>query len=185
MDRRFPEFSPAGNGCRPIERTPSLPSTGTGSINDEKYYFRPGPGYPVFDTAVGRLGVLICYDRWFSEAWRLLALAGAEVVCVPNASSGVVSDLFVPSMRTWAAQNVLYAVAVNRAGDEHVGDAATHYYGLSCVTSPRGKVLAEAPEGEPALISAEIDLEDVAKARHDHTMYRDRRPELYGPLAQE
>ncbi len=153
-----------------------------GSVNDEKYYFRPGPGYPIFTTGIGRLGVLICYDRWFPEAWRLLALGGAEVICVPNASSGAVSELFVPSIRTWSAQNVVFSVAVNRAGRETVGAASTEYYGLSCVASPRGKLLATAPEGEPAVASAVIDLREVAAARLDQTMYRDRRPELYSPL---
>ena len=153
-----------------------------GSVNDEKYYFRPGPGYPIFTTGIGRLGVLICYDRWFPEAWRLLALGGAEVICVPNASSGAVSELFVPSIRTWSAQNVVFSAAVNRAGRETVGAASTEFYGLSCVASPRGKLLATAPEGEPAVASAVIDLREVAAARLDQTMYRDRRPELYSPL---
>ena len=154
-----------------------------GSVNDEKYYFRPGPGYPVFTTGIGRIGVLICYDRWFPEAWRLLALAGAEVICVPNASSGAVSELFVPSIRTWSAQNVVFSAAVNRAGRETVGGVTTEYYGLSCLVSPRGRLLAAAPEGEPGVATAQIDLAEVAAARMDQTTYRDRRPELYTPLA--
>ena len=155
----------------------------SGSVNDEKYYFRPGPGYPIFTTDIGRIGVLICYDRWFSEAWRLLALAGAEVICIPNASSGAVSELFIPSIRTWSAQNVVYSVAVNKAGSETVNGATTAYYGLSCVASPRGKLLSAAPQDEPGTASAVIDLEEVTAARQDQTMYRDRRPELYLPLA--
>ena len=153
-----------------------------GSVNDEKYYFRPGPGYPIFTTSIGQIGVLICYDRWFSEAWRLLALAGAEVICVPNASSGTVSELFVPSIRTWSAQNIVFTVGVNRAGHETVNGVSTYFYGLSCVASPRGKLLAVAPEGEPGVATAVIDPEEVAAARMDQTMYRDRRPELYSPL---
>lgn len=154
-------------------------------VNDEKFYFRPGDGLPVFDTEVGRLGVLICYDRWFPEAWRVLALAGAEVVCVPNASLGDVSDLFLPSMRTCAAQNLVFVVATNRAGEEEVEGRKARYYGLSCVVGPRGELLAAAPEAEPdQLAAATIDLDAVRQARTRQTMYRDRRPELYGPLVE-
>lgn len=154
-------------------------------VNDEKFYFRPGDGLPVFDTEVGRLGVLICYDRWFPEAWRVLALQGAEVVCVPNASLGDVSDLFLPSMRTCAAQNLVYVVATNRAGVEEVEGRKGRYYGLSCVVSPRGELLAAAPEAEPdRLAAATIDLDAIGRARTRQTMYRDRRPELYGPLVE-
>jgi N-carbamoylputrescine amidase len=154
-------------------------------VNDEKFYFRPGDGLPVFATEVGRLGVLICYDRWFPEAWRVLALQGAEVVCVPNASLGDVSDLFLPSMRTCAAQNLVYVVATNRAGVEEVEGRKGRYYGLSCVVSPRGELLSAAPEAEPdQLAAATLDLDAIRRARTRQTMYRDRRPELYGPLVE-
>jgi beta-ureidopropionase len=154
-------------------------------VNDEKFYFRPGDGFPVFDTEAGRLGVLICYDRWFPEAWRMLALQGAEVVCVPNASLGDVSDLFVPSMRTCAAQNLLYVVATNRAGEEEVEGRKARYYGLSCVVGPNGELLAAAGEAEPdQLAGATIDLDAIARVRTRQTVYRDRRPELYGLLAE-
>ena len=154
-------------------------------VNDEKFYFRPGDGFPVFETEAGRLGVLICYDRWFPEAWRMLALQGAEIVCVPNASLGDVSDLFVPSMRTCAAQNLLYVVATNRAGEEEVEGRKARYYGLSCIAGPRGELLAAAGEAEPdQLAAATIDLDAIALARSRQTMYRDRRPELYGLLAE-
>jgi len=154
-------------------------------VNDEKFYFRPGDGFPVFDTEAGRLGVLICYDRWFPEAWRMLALQGAEVVCVPNASLGDVSDLFVPSMRTCAAQNLLYVVATNRAGEEEVEGRKARYYGLSCVVGPNGELLAAAGEAGPdQLAGATIDLDEIARVRTRQTMYRDRRPELYGLLAE-
>jgi N-carbamoylputrescine amidase len=129
--------------------------------------------------------VLICYDRWFPEAWRMLALQGAEIVCVPNASLGDVSELFVPSMRTCAAQNLLYVVATNRAGEEEVEGRKARYYGLSCIVGPRGELLAAAGEAEPdQLAAASIDLDAIALARSRQTMYRDRRPELYGLLAE-
>jgi N-carbamoylputrescine amidase len=153
-----------------------------GARNDEKHYFREGEGFPVFATAIGTVGVLICYDRWFPEAWRVLGLAGADLVCVPNASTGAGGDLFVASMRTWAAQNVVYAIGVNRAGVETVGGVTTSYYGRSCVVSPRGVVLAEAPDDQPATLVAALDIGEVARARLDLTMYRDRRPDIYGPV---
>jgi predicted amidohydrolase len=155
-------------------------------VNDEKFYFKQGDGFPVFDTDVARLGVLICYDRWFPEAWRVLALQGAEVVCVPNASLGDVSDLFVPSMRTCAAQNLVYVVATNRAGVEEVEGRKARYYGLSCVVGPRGELLGVAGEAEPdQVVAADLDRDEIAAARTRQTMYRDRRPELYGPLTEQ
>jgi predicted amidohydrolase len=154
-------------------------------VNDEKFYFRPGDGFPTFATDAGRLGVLICYDRWFPEAWRMLALQGAEVVCVPNASLGDVSDMFLPSMRTCAAQNLLYVIATNRAGVEEVEGRKARYYGLSSIIGPRGDVLASAGEAEPEqAVGATIDLDRIAEVRTRQTMYRDRRPELYGLLAE-
>jgi beta-ureidopropionase len=152
--------------------------------NDEKFYFRPGPGYPVFRTAVGTVGVLVCYDRWFPEAWRVLALQGAEIVCVPNASQGDVGELFVPSMRTCAAQQLVHVVAVNRAGTESVRGHDVRYYGRSCIVDPRGAVLAHAGDA-PGVIATDVDPSAVALARLRQTMYRDRRPELYGSLCED
>ncbi|MDX6234270.1 MAG: beta-ureidopropionase [Nocardioidaceae bacterium] len=152
-------------------------------VNDEKFYFRPGDGYAVFDTPKARIGVLICLDRWYPEAWRVLALAGAEVICVVNASQGDVDDLFVPSMRTCAAQNIVHAVAVNKVGTERVGERSAHYYGQSCIVEPRGLVVAQAPPDRPAAISARLDLHSVSRTRLERTYYRDRRPDLFGSLA--
>jgi N-carbamoylputrescine amidase len=82
-----------------------------GHENDEKYYFRPGCGFPVFDIGLGKVGILICYDRWYPEAWRVLALQGAQIILVPNASEGYVSEMFVPLIRACAAQHLVFAVA--------------------------------------------------------------------------
>ena len=154
------------------------------AVNDEKYYFRPGPGFAVFDTPKARIGILICLDRWFPEAWRVLALAGAEVVCVVNASAGPVSDLFQASMRTCAAQNVVSAVAVNKAGAETYRGTRTDYYGQSCIVDPYGTILAGA-DGEAGAVQATLDLSVRLKAREERTMYRDRRPELYASITEE
>lgn len=153
------------------------------SVNDEKFYFRHGPGFAVFDTPKARIGVLICLDRWFPEAWRVLALRGAEVVCVVNASAGPVSDLFEVSMRTCAAQNIVGVVAVNRTGAERYGAVTTDYYGKSCIIDPLGNILASAATDVTA-VTATLDLEQRTAARLERTMYRDRRPELYGPITE-
>lgn len=156
-----------------------------GSRNDEKFYFRVGPGYPVFHTGIGTLGILICYDRWFPEAWRVLALQGVDLVAVPNASAGGAS-LFQPSFRTWAAENTVFVVAVNRAGTEVFEGISSDFFGLTCVVSPRGELMASVEEGAPEkVISGDVDLNEVRRARFDRTMYRDRRPGLYGLLGQQ
>jgi predicted amidohydrolase len=148
-------------------------------VNDEKFYFKPGNGFAVFDTPMGRIGILVCLDRWFPEAWRVLALRGAEVICVANASQGDVDDLFIPSMRTCAAQHVVFTIAVNRVGIEELAGHRTGYYGRSCVIDPAGTVLAHAGSEEPETVTAQLDLAAVAEVRTRRTMYRDRRPELY------
>jgi predicted amidohydrolase len=154
------------------------------AVNDEKYYFKPGSGFAVFDTPLARIGVLICLDRWFPEAWRVLALRGAEVICVVNASAGDVDTLFVPMMQVCAAQNVVFTVAANRVGDEEVAGRHATYYGQSCIADPAGKVLAQASRDTPEALVATFDLDQVADVRQRRTMYRDRRPELYGAITE-
>ncbi len=156
-----------------------------GHANDEKFYFRPGDGYPVFDTPFGPVGILICYDRWFTEAWRVLALQGARIVFVPNASAGYASDLFVPTMRACAAQNIVYVVACNRAGVERVEDVETGYYGRSCIVGPRGDLLGEVADAATDVVAAaDLDPGRVDRDRRRQWIYRDRRPELYGLVAE-
>jgi predicted amidohydrolase len=154
------------------------------AVNDEKYYFKPGSGFAVFDTPLARIGVLICLDRWFPEAWRVLALRGAEVVCVVNASAGDVDVLFVPMMAVSAAQNVVFTVAVNRAGEEEVAGRRARYYGQSCIADPAGNVLAQASRDAPEVLAVSLGTDQVAEVRQRRTMYRDRRPELYGAITE-
>jgi predicted amidohydrolase len=153
-------------------------------VNDEKFYFRPGNGFAVFETPLARIGILVCLDRWFPEAWRVLALCGAEIVCVVNASQGDVDDLFVPSMRTCAAQNLVFAVAVNRVGTEEVAGRRVTYYGRTCIVGPAGDVLAERSAHSPGVVEAKLDLDLLPEVRLRRTIYRDRRPELYGPVCE-
>lgn len=151
--------------------------------NNEKLFFSPGSGHPVFETKFAKIGILICYERWFTEAWRVLALGGAEIVFNPNASSGYVQDMFIPLIRSSSAQNCVFAVACNKAGVERVRREQARYYGLSCITDPAGKVLAQAPRyKEDKVISANLDLSRVEEQRRSLFVFRDRRPELYDSL---
>lgn len=154
-------------------------------VNDEKFYFRLGPGYPVFETRHGKVGMLVCYERWFPEGWRVLALKGAEMIFVPTASAGYVWEMWICGLRANAAENVVFTAGCNKAGIESVDGRETRYYGMSCVVGPDGRVIAQGPEGEgPALVRGTVDLDEVAEARRRIMIYRDRRPELYGPLVQ-
>ncbi|MFQ5960605.1 MAG: carbon-nitrogen hydrolase family protein [Candidatus Methylomirabilales bacterium] len=163
---------------------PSTRPGGTGSF--ERLYFAPGNlGFPVFDTAKGKLGVQICYDRMFPEGSRVLGLRGAEIVFYPHnyALYG-----FEYRGRAWgrlimarAYENGFFAVVPNKAGTEGVRDNA----GRSLIISPLGgEILAEgSPDGEELLV-LEIDLDDVIEARRRLPFWRDRRPERYGELVE-
>jgi predicted amidohydrolase len=151
--------------------------------NNEKFFFSPGAGHPVFQTRFTKIGILICYERWFTEAWRVLALGGAEIVFNPNASSGHVQDMFIPLIRSSSAQNCVFAVACNKAGPERIHREKARYYGSSCITDPAGNILALAPRyKENQIISANLDLRKVEEQRRSLFVFRDRRPELYGPI---
>ena len=151
-------------------------------VNDEKFYFRPGPGYPIFDTEKGKIGMLVCYSRWYPEGWRVLALRGAQIIFAPSASAGYVYDMWVCGFRTHAAENVIFAVGINKAGIEKVREKDTRYYGMSLITGPDGRIIAQAPEAEPGVVLATIDLDEIVTGRQRIMFFRDRRPEIYGPL---
>ncbi|WP_432488756.1 nitrilase-related carbon-nitrogen hydrolase [Kineococcus sp. SYSU DK018] len=153
----------------------------------EKFYFRPGNlGYPVFETAVGKVGVAICYDRHFPEGWRALGLAGAEIVFNPNASKpGLSNRLWELEQPTAAAANGYFVCVPNRVGreDNEYGDQAVDFYGTSYVVDPRGNYVGDrASSTEEELIVRDLDLDLVRAARDDWQFYRDRRPDAYGSL---
>ncbi len=159
---------------------------------DESYYFSGGPGFPVFHTPKATIGVLICYDRRIPEAWRSLALQGAEVVFIPSdcpalfPERGATSEqMFVVELQAMALQNELWVVTANMGGHETCGGITTQFYGRSCIIHPSGEVVAQAPSTEPALLSETIDLEDNNRLRRFIPLFRDRRPELYGLLTKE
>ncbi|WP_095153845.1 N-carbamoylputrescine amidase [Pseudomonas sp. Irchel 3E13] len=159
----------------------------------EKEYFSPGDtGFRVWDTAFGRLGVGICWDQWFPETARCLALMGAEVLLFPTAigsEPGATAldsrDHWQMTMRGHAAANLLPVVAANRVGREvATGDAELHmdFYGSSFICDHKGKLLAEADRQTPGVVVQTLDLAAMRDERLTWGIFRDRRPEMYGTL---
>jgi beta-ureidopropionase len=151
----------------------------------EKFYFRPGNlGYPVFDTAVGKVGVNICYDRHFPEGWRALGLNGAQIVFNPSATSrGLSAYLWQLEQTAAAAANMYFVGAINRIGVEDLGD--NDFYGTSYFANPRGQFVGEtASDNKAELIIRDLDLSLVNEVRDQWAFYRDRRPDMYGPLTE-
>jgi N-carbamoylputrescine amidase len=149
----------------------------------EKYYFRPGnTGYPVFQTAVGKVGVYICYDRHFPEGARILGLNGAEIVFNPSATvAGLSEYLWKLEQPAHAVANGYFVGAINRVGMEapwNIGE----FYGQSYFCDPRGQIVAQASRDKDELITADLDLDKIREVRNVWQFYRDRRPETYGGL---
>ena len=151
----------------------------------EKFYFRPGnTGYPIFDTAVGRIGVYICYDRHFPEGWRALGLAGAKIVFNPSATSrGLSMYLWNLEQPAAAVANEYFIGAINRVGKEPFGD--NDYYGSSYFVNPRGQTVGEAAsDTDDEVIVRDLDLDMIEEVRQQWAFYRDRRPDVYGSLTE-
>ena len=149
----------------------------------EKFYFRPGNlGYPVFDTAVGKVGTYICYDRHFPEGARELGLAGAEIVFNPSATvAGLSEYLWKLEQPAHAVANGYFVGAINRVGTEapwNIGE----FYGQSYFCDPRGQFLAMAERDKDALVTAELDLDKIREVRNTWQFVRDRRPETYNGI---
>jgi N-carbamoylputrescine amidase len=151
----------------------------------EKFYFRPGNlGWPVFETAAGRVGVYICYDRHFPEGWRALGLAGAQIVYNPSATSrGLSAYLWQLEQPAAAVANEYFIAAINRVGVEELGD--NDFYGTSYFVDPRGQLVGDAASNyEEELLVRDLDLDMIEQVRQLWAFYRDRRPEAYGPLVE-
>lgn len=156
----------------------------------EKYYFNPGStGFGAWDTQKGRIGVAICWDQWFPEAARIMALSGAEVLFYPTAIGTEPQDPDLDTRRHWqrvmqghAAANMVPVVAANRRGHEQGAGCAITFYGQSFITDGTGALVAEAGEESDAVLTAALDLEALRRARDAFGLFRDRRPELYAPL---
>ena len=150
----------------------------------EKFYFRPGNlGYPVFDTAVGKVGVYICYDRHFPEGARCLGLNGAELVFIPSATSrGLSMHLWFIEQTSHAIANGYWVGTINRVGVEPLGD--NDFYGSSYFANPRGEIIAQASDREEELLVADLDMDLIKQTRDTWQFYRDRRPDMYGPIVE-
>jgi N-carbamoylputrescine amidase len=149
----------------------------------EKFYFRPGNlGYPVFDTAVGKVGVYICYDRHFPEGWRALGLNGANIVFNPSATSrGLSAYLWKLEQPASAVANEYYIGAINRVGIEPLGD--NDFYGTSYFVDPEGKFVGDpADDHKPELVVRDLDMDLIKTVRDRWQFYRDRRPDAYDEL---
>jgi len=145
----------------------------------EQGYYTPGDtGAPVYQTKVGPIGVAICYDRHYPEYMRALAVGGAQLVVVPQA--GAVGEwpegLYEAEMRVAAFQNGYFVALCNRVGKE---DPLT-FAGESFVCDFDGNVTARAPQGEDAILYADVELSETARSHAKTLFFRDRRPELYG-----
>ncbi|MBE7187264.1 nitrilase-related carbon-nitrogen hydrolase [Jatrophihabitans endophyticus] len=150
----------------------------------EKFYFRPGNvGYPVFETAVGRIGIYICYDRHFPEGWRELGLNNAQLVFNPSATKpGLSNRLWELEQPAAAAANQYFVAANNRIGQEvaEFGPDAPHFYGSSYFVDPRGNYVGEiASEDREETVTRDLDFDLITTVRNDWQFYRDRRPDSY------
>ena len=159
----------------------------------EKFYFTPGDlGFRTFDTAVGRIGTLVCWDQWYPEAARLAAMGGASIVFYPTAIGWHPSEKkeFGPAQhdawrtiqRGHAIANGIYVAAVNRVGFEGPPDRGLEFWGGSFVADPFGRLLAEASHNEEEILVVEIDPAKIDETRRNWPFLRDRRIDSYGPI---
>ena len=158
----------------------------------EKFYFTPGDlGYPVFETRYARLGVLICWDQWYPEAARLMALGGAEIICYPTAvawpadgpgpDGDAERDAWRTVQRGHAIANGVWVASVNRVGVEASRAGGLRFWGGSFICDPLGRVVAEASDA-PAVVVAQCDRGMVEQQRRAWPFLRDRRIDTYEGL---
>lgn len=159
----------------------------------EKFYFTPGDtGFKVWDTKYAKIGVGICWDQWFPECARSMALMGAELLFYPTAI-GDEPTLGIDSKGHWqrcmqghAAANLMPVIAANRIGTETISqngnDSTLEFYGSSFITDGRGEIIQEASKDKKEVLTATFDLDELAIARRQWGVFRDRRPSMYGTL---
>ena len=152
----------------------------------EKYFFKPGNlGYPVFKTRYATIGAYICSDRHFPEGARALGLAGAEIVYNPSATvAGLSQYLWKLEQPAHAVANGYFMACSNRVGTEAPWNIG-RFYGSSYFVDPRGNFLATGSEDKDELVVAEMDLDMIEEVRRVWQFYRDRRPDSYGPMAEQ
>ena len=156
----------------------------------EKFYFSPGDtGFRVWPTRFGSIGAAVCWDQWFPEAARAMALAGGEILLYPTAIGSEPQDPALDSRLHWqrtmqghAAANVMPLVASNRIGTERGEKLEITFYGSSFIADHTGAIVAQADDHSEQVITASFDLEEIRRYRHSWGVFRDRRPDLYAPL---
>lgn len=155
----------------------------------EKFYFTPGDtGFKVWKTKYADIGVGICWDQWFPEAARSMALLGAELLFYPTAI-GSEPTLNIDSKPHWqhamqghAAANIMPVIASNRIGTETDDESSMTFYGSSFIADQTGTIVEEADRETEAVLVHEFDLDAIAQMRREWGVFRDRRPEMYGTL---
>lgn len=160
---------------------------------EEKYYFRPGnDGFKVWDVCGARIGVGICWDQWYPEAARVMALMGAEMLLYPTAIGSEPYDADLDTSRMWrramqghAVSNCMPVVAANRIGIEAETGSDQGFYGHSFIADEWGDMIAEFGSDDSGVLIATLDLECAARHRAGMGFFRDRRPQLYGRIAQD
>ncbi|MBY9080098.1 N-carbamoylputrescine amidase [Paenibacillus sp. HN-1] len=158
---------------------------------EEKFYFNPGDtGFKVWNTRYAKIGVGVCWDQWYPEAARVMALMGAELLFYPTAIGSEPQDSGIDSKDHWqmcmlghAASNLIPVVASNRIGREEDEDSSISFYGSSFIAGPQGNKVAEAGREEEAVLVADFDLDALETGRIEWGIFRDRRPELYRLIA--
>ncbi|SLN43796.1 N-carbamoylputrescine amidase [Oceanibacterium hippocampi] len=156
----------------------------------EKFYFNPGDtGFRVWKTRFATIGVGICWDQWFPESARAMALMGAEILFYPTAIGSEPQDSSIVSTGHWqrvmqghAGANLMPLVASNRIGREVYDGSEITFYGSSFIAGPKGDMVTTADDRGRAVLTAEFDLDEIRLMRASWGLFRDRRPELYRPL---
>lgn len=154
----------------------------------EKYYFRPGDtGFKAWRTRYGTIGVGICWDQWYPEAARAMALKGAEVLLYPSAIGSEPYDTTLDTRKRWqrvmqghAVANAVPVVAANRVGEEDNDGVRQHFYGHSFAADHTGDIVTQLEDGTEGVMLARFDLDAIAAYRADWGFFRDRRTDLYG-----
>ncbi|CAH2212106.1 N-carbamoylputrescine amidase [Tepidibacter aestuarii] len=154
---------------------------------EEKFYFNPGDtGFKVWDTRYAKIGVGVCWDQWFPETARCMALMGAEILFYPTAIGSEPEDVFVDAKDHWqrcmqghAAANLIPVVASNRIGKEQIDEYEITFFGSSFISGPQGQIIIEANRTDEMILIEEFDLDELDMIRADWGIFRDRRPELY------
>ncbi|RRJ62645.1 N-carbamoylputrescine amidase [Paenibacillus oralis] len=154
---------------------------------EEKFYFNPGDtGFKVWKTRYAKIGVGVCWDQWYPEAARCMALMGAELLFYPTAIGSEPQDGSIDSKDHWqmcmlghAAANLVPVIASNRVGVETDEDSSITFYGSSFIAGPQGNKIAEAGRTEETVLTAEFDLDQLETQRIEWGIFRDRRPDLY------